>query len=240
MMNFGGLTISWSVFLNGSLSYHARARMASVITAIAHRLVASMKSVNEVVREYQNVLENMVVDAANGLYKNRRSTFVKTMQQLIIDDAQSVYIEGLLEGGRKPPELDEDDERAIREWTLSQTRNVGAFADDAMAVALLKGDERTAARNGMLERVKQWADSLAWLGRLAGLNATDKDPYLTYDGDDGQESCPECQKYKGKRKRKSAWEKLGLLARNGNPNFTCGRWENCHHNYYNDAGDEVL
>ena len=211
---------------------------AKIVVVDYVALGAAMKSVNEVVRDYQNLLENLVVDAANG--NVRRSPFVKQMQQAIIDNAQSAYIEGLREGGRKPPTIEADDQKAIDSWILTQTPSVGAFVDDAMAVSKLSGDEKTAARDVMLGRVQQWADSLAWLGRLAGVNAKDDDPYLTYDGDDGEESCPECQKYKGKRKRKSAWEKLGLLERNGNPNFTCGRWENCHHNYYNDAGDEVL
>jgi len=64
--------------------------------------------------------------------------------------------------------------------------------------------------------------------------------YLTYNGEDGEESCRQCQKYKGQRHKKSWWESRGLLGRNGNENFDCGRWENCHHNYYNDAREQVL
>ncbi len=197
-------------------------------------------SVNEVVRDYRDILENLVVDAANGEYANRRSTFVQGMQTAIIDGAQLIYTEGLKEGGREPPEIEKADQDVIDDWILSQTGNVGSFADDARAVAKLSGDERTAARNAMLTRVGQWVESLAQFGRLAELNASGNDVWLTYDGEDGEESCAHCRKMKGQRHRKSWWEKRGLLARNGNPNFDCGRWENCNHNYYNDAGEWVL
>lgn len=222
--------------------------MRSVASAVANLEIVLTRverylhelSVNEIVRDYRNTLENLVVDAANGLYANRRSSFVQQMQTAIIDSGQSAYVEGLGEGGREPPTIEKDDEAAIRDWTLSQTDSSGSFADDALAVAKLDGDERTAARNAMLTRVGQWVESLAQLGRLAELNASGQDMYLTYDGEDGLESCAQCQKFKGQRHKKSWWESRGLLARFGNPNFDCGRWENCHHNYYDDAGKQVL
>jgi len=173
-------------------------------------------SVNEVVREYQNTLENLVTDAGNGLFNRRRSSFVQQMQTAIIDNGQSVYVEGLKEGGREPPEIEQADREAIDSWILSQTDNTGAFADDAMAVAKLEGDERTEARNAMLTRVRQWVESLAQLGRLAELNSSGDNMYLTYNGEDGEESCRQCQKYKGQRHKKSWWESRGLLGRNGN------------------------
>jgi len=67
------------------------------------------------------------------------------------------------------------------------------------------------------------------------------DPPLRYDGDDGEESCEECQEYKGQTHRRTWWDKRGLLARNGNPNFGCRRFDNCHHSYFHArTGEKVI
>jgi hypothetical protein len=65
------------------------------------------------------------------------------------------------------------------------------------------------------------------------------DPALTFDGPDGRESCRECQFHKGKRHTTKYWRSRGLLGRNGNPNFTCGRWV-CQHSFFADDGELVV
>ena len=210
---------------------------AVALSKMARTLGLTRFSINEETRDYQDILERLVVDAANG--NARRSAFVKEMQQEIIDRAETVYIEGLREAGREPPEITDDDQKRINDWILSQTSSVGAFVDDAMAVAELTGDERTEARNAMLDRVGVWVQALDWLGGIAKLEELGN-IYLTFDGDDGKESCVQCQVYKGQRHKRSWWESRGLLERNGNLNFDCGRWENCQHNYYDDDGEMIL
>lgn len=76
-------------------------------------------------------------------------------------------------------------------------------------------------------------DSILGQGRLRG----DSNIMLTFDGDDGAESCKQCQKYKGQRHRARWWIKKDLVRRNGNENFDCGRWDPCHHHLYTDEGD---
>lgn len=64
-----------------------------------------------------------------------------------------------------------------------------------------------------------------------------KDIALTFVGDDGEESCKTCQKWKGKRHRKSFWENRGLIpGQPGNPNFEC-RGYNCQHFLVDDNGN---
>ena len=193
-------------------------------------------SINEVVRSYQDTLERYVVDAANG--NMTASTIMGKMRDLILSSSEEVYIEGLREGGVKDPELDDEDKRTIRDWVLEQVQHIESFADACVAVSKLQGDDKTSARNTMLDRVELWVTSIRNLGNLATLNAKG-DPYLTYDGDDGQESCVDCQKYKGQRHKKSWWEKRSLLDR-PNQNYECGRYENCHHHFFDDDGEQVM
>jgi len=210
---------------------------AKLIRSMAHALGIDRYSINEVVRSYRDVLYRLIVDAANGNITRR--AFVNDMQQEIIDKATEVYTEGLREGSSGEVELSDTDTATIRDWILSQTSHVGSFADDARAVNLETGDARTEARNVIEGRIDTWVNALNQLGLLALANAKG-DPMLTFDGDDGKESCKDCQKYKGKRHKKSWWESRGLLPRNGNPNFECGRWDNCKHNYFYDDGSLAL
>lgn len=63
-----------------------------------------------------------------------------------------------------------------------------------------------------------------------------KDIALTFVGEDGAESCKTCQKWKGKRHRKSFWLKRGLIpGQPGNTNFEC-RGYNCEHYLVDDNG----
>ncbi len=196
-----------------------------------------LKSINEVLRSYSDTLTRWVVDAANGTL--RASGIAAKFRKFLIESGQAAYIEGMREGGVKNPEIDGDDQVAINEWIISQTPHLYKFADDAVAVSKLKGSKRTAARAAMLDRVRIWTQALESLGQLAVAN-TKGNPMLTFEGDDGEESCDECQKYKGMRKRKSWWEKRGLLMRNGNENYGCRRFDNCHHFHYYDNGSLAL
>lgn len=202
-------------------NYHARARMASVVDAIIARLQAkaAVKSINEVTREYRDALENLVVDAANG---NVKAGAFRTNHNTLIDElAQGVYVEGMREGGIKDAEgeLDSDDEAAIRDWQLEQLGFVLGFAQDAAAVSELKGDERTAARDGMLRRVDAWVSRLNDLGSLGYARA--KQGVMSYwELGETEVHCVDCKKYSDLgAHRLGWWVDKGYLPRS--PDLAC-------------------
>jgi hypothetical protein len=62
----------------------------------------------------------------------------------------------------------------------------------------------------------------------------------TFDGDDGNESCPDCQRMKGQRHSLKWWREHDLIPRPGNPNYECGNWPgHCHHGLYDDEGNWI-
>ena len=63
-----------------------------------------------------------------------------------------------------------------------------------------------------------------------------KNKMLTFGGDDGEESCKTCQKYKGQRHRASWWVKRDLIIYRGNMNYECGCWQ-CQHYFFDDSGN---
>ena len=94
-------------------------------------------------------------------------------------------------------------------------------------------------------------DPSSWVSdRSSGYTATLNDIYsmgkvfgagemaLTFDGDDGQESCPDCQRLKGETHPASWWIENDLIPTQGNSNFQCGGW-NCMHGLVDKNGDWV-
>ena len=213
-----------------------RVRLNEAISAAADWLAErETKTINQIVAGYINRLTALVNAAI-------RSGDAVTMRQqhkaLIKNVARDVYRDGYREGGLDPKDLEPDErdnyEEAIDDWIASQSEYVNQFAKDAAAA---KKDKE--ARAGVLGRVDQWASSLRNFGEAGRLAALGNIP-LTYDGEDGDESCEECQQYKGQRHRRNWWAQRDLLRRNGNENFTCGRWDNCHHYFKDDNGKLVV
>lgn len=87
------------------------------------------------------------------------------------------------------------------------------------------------------ERAAGYTGTLREVYNYARLNAM-KDIMVTFAGDDGAESCDDCQKYKGKRHRIS-W----FIARDAVPPYgsglQCHRGGKCQHGLMNDAGEWV-
>jgi hypothetical protein len=61
---------------------------------------------------------------------------------------------------------------------------------------------------------------------------------LVFEGDDGSESCPECQKMKGKRHTIKYILANNLIPRPGNDNFSCGGYR-CMHYWKNPKTGEI-
>ena len=63
-----------------------------------------------------------------------------------------------------------------------------------------------------------------------------KNVMLTFDGEDGKESCATCQKYKGQRHRAKWWVSRDLIPGPGNTNYECNGY-NCMHELQDDDGE---
>lgn len=191
--------------------------------------------------QYQVQLESIVINTLQGFQPGEAQKRIhdNILRSGIAFDA---YTEGMRAGGSQQPNFDltEDDIVIIESWISSQIGFTFPFAQRAEEVGRMDEDDPRRAP-GVAEvngRIFLWIDaliSLAGQGKLAAL----KNPALTFDGPDGKESCQECQFWKGKRHTTMFWRRRGLLGRNGNPNFTCGRWV-CQHSFFADDGELVV
>ena len=133
--------------LSSSTKY---ALLAAALSTLEQALTLwTLKSVNEVLREYRDTLTRWIVDSANGnLMAGDMSRQHKTLLKRL---ALAAYLEGMREGGISSPEeeLDDDDRETIADWVNEQGAHTLDFARAAAAVSKLNGDEKTAARGGM-------------------------------------------------------------------------------------------
>lgn len=90
-------------------------------------------------------------------------------------------------------------------------------------------DEAQSRANGYADGL----DSIYNLGKLCA----DGNQMLTFTGDDGNESCFDCQRLKGERHRASWWVDNDLIPGPGNDNYACNGY-NCSHILVDDEGNQ--
>ena len=138
----------------------------------------------------------------------------------------------------------------------------GGGDPDNMVVAASSwlGDREDQERQNILDLFRTLKDQMAidpsvdigsWISdRSGGYTGSMNDVYnmgvlfgkqgeaLTFDGDDGKESCSTCQRLKGETHPASWWIENNLVPTQGNENFECGGW-NCQHGLVDMDGNWV-
>lgn len=141
--------------------------------------------------------------------------------------ADMAWIDG---GGELP--LDED---ALSVASAAESAELGYVEELANNLRMLKKDESFNSNEAaaVAERhAEGYARSLDRLyNSIKVLAAGSK--MLTFVGDDGTESCTDCQKYKGKRHKAKWWVANDAVP--PNRNFECGGWQ-CLHVLADDSG----
>lgn len=200
---------------------------------VANLLILAAKSINQALREYENVLTRQAYEVLNGT--SDAIDFRRAHKALLKSSAKSAFEEGWIEGGGKLEDAEPDDIAMIGDFVTEQSGFVNDFATWLASTDDNGKRNWEMKRRQLAERIAAWVLALQNFAERVAARAKG-DPYLTFDGDDGAESCDECQEYKGQRHRMSWWEKRDLIKRNGNDNYGCGRWAPCHHHFYYDDG----
>lgn len=176
--------------------------------------------------DYRNRLFEALMGYAGG---TRVTAHKNAFRQAVAEDVPAAFYSGYVEAGGEDTEP--QDEKELTRLLNAQLE----FVDGVFDWVKEQREAETITEPAITARVDTWVGTLSSIyaeGKARG----DANQMLTFQGDDGAESCPDCQKLKGKRHSAGYWRKKGLLARNGNPNFECGRWDACAHDYYTDAG----
>lgn len=197
---------------------------------IAFRIKAALPATEDYDVIRADLVERLTDAFLSYVSSARGARHQNAARRALVENIPAAFYAGYVEAGGE--ETEADDEKWL---TAEQGRQLDFLADTFVALKEQR-DAETATESGLRARVGDWArmlDGVFSEGKLRGADNV----MLTFDGDDGEESCAECQKYKGQRHSAKWWVKRDLVRRNGNDNFGCGRWDNCHHDLYTDDGE---
>ncbi len=142
-----------------------------------------------------------------------------------IEATDAAYVEG---GGELPIDMETAD------WARAQLDIQLAYVDQLFATLRelrQSGDVNAAAE--ALSRANGYASSLDQQYSEAKARGA-KNKMLTMVGDDGKESCKDCQRMKGQRHRASWWISHDMVP--GSSNYECQGWR-CEHFLIDDNGE---
>ena len=182
--------------------------------------------------EVKNAILGYLVDDSTNPVKYRNQ-----MAKAMVTAFKDAFDRGYIDGGGSTSEMEQSD----RDWVYSKQITERGFINQLFdRLKELKKEEpdedNTGEADARSESYSTTLDGVYSEGVLRG----NKNQMLTFDGDDGEESCPECRKLKGKRHSSKWWVNRGLIpGQPGNQNYTC-RGYNCHHYLYNDSGEIIV
>lgn len=203
------------------------------------------ESVNEVLREYDDVLTRWGADVLNG--RMDKAEYRRVHKAAISDFGKRAYEEALREGGIDPREADSRDAERLNDWTTEQRGFVNGYAD--FLVSEDAGGKRNseAKRREMGEHIELWGVSLKNLAQQA--EAAQSNPPLTMKRRPGapktKASCDTCGELEGETHRFEWWagknpDRVDYTKRNGNDAYECGHWEDCFHSLFHAKTGEMV
>lgn len=239
--------LDWAIQNGASFADTARA-LDGVAMHDAIGAVKSVSSFADIRTIYTDALFENLLDFGLSSKGTRVTTYQNAIRKAMVEAFNSAFDAGYAEssGG---PRTDADDEDAMY-WLMERINAEYGFIGQ-MVQSLKQLRDQFRAGEATDEDVSDFVsarvdgytnslDNVYGIGKVYGKS----NMMLTFDGDDGgKDACKPgqgCKKWKGQRHRAKWWIARGLIERYGNPNFECGRWDNCLHTFNDDKGNVVI
>ncbi|MBP9750991.1 MAG: hypothetical protein KBC95_04070 [Candidatus Peribacteraceae bacterium] len=139
----------------------------SVAALVAAYVAQAVKTVRTVVVDYEVELTGPIADYFNG--DGSSGAVRATFQRAIRGYAKDAYIEGIRDGKGNAEDFDDEDADVVDAWIDEQLSHVDGLIDALRATE--GAQDRTAAQQGILTRVRYWVNALADLGGRGKLRA---------------------------------------------------------------------
>lgn len=178
--------------------------------------------------DYSNRLFESFISYLSSGGTSRR--FENQVRRAITEDFPQAFYRGYADAGG------EDTEKADEAWLTARMATEFGFVGPVFDELEAWRESEDFTEQDVKDKAETWCVTLDGVYSEGKLRGNDN-IMLTFDGEDGEESCKQCQKYKGARHSAKWWTARDLIRRNGNENFDCGRWENCQHDLYDDEGE---
>lgn len=185
----------------------------------------------------RSVLYEEVYEAVSGYLSSGGpvTSYRNRMRKAVEEYFLLGFYRGYVDAGAE--EVEDEDEDWVAESIADQVDFIYGLFD---SLKVLRD-------NGVDSSAEGEARATAWAGTMDGIYGEGKfrgdgNKMLTMKRDpDAPESiadpCATCQRWRGKRRSAKKWRADGLIARNGNDAYECGRWEGaCYDEFYDDSG----
>lgn len=193
----------------------------------AGNVAGDLSSINSV---YHDRITKILTDYFEG--GNLRS-LSNAFKRAVIESFGSAFDQGWMDGGQELPV----DDTALTWFKARVEEEFGHVEMLFQQAKELRGEEGFDFFEWVSARADGYTNTLKELYNAGRLRAM-KDQMVTFDGDDGEESCPDCQRLKGSR-HKISW----FVKRNYVPPFgtglECHPGGRCQHGLMDDGGNWV-
>lgn len=225
--------------MSSALTPEHRAAAQAAAAALADVILfpgAAVKSVNEVLRDYENRLTRFSYEALNG--QMDAVDFRRAHKALIKSLAPEAYKEGINEGGGDPAELDAEDARAVIDFVSEQSDFVNDFAKWLVSTNDAGKRNWPEKRAELGQRIDYWSQSMRALAQQA-FGKAQGDPVCEWRVGD-TEHCDTCRELDGQKHKLSWYLKRNYKPRTPGAELDCKGFE-CQCRLVNvKTGDTVL
>lgn len=171
--------------------------------------------------DFERAVYDAIQGMTDGAIESRRRAGI-VMRGHISTYGRKGMIDGLAEGGVAVETLEGDDLAIYKSLVAENSIHVSSLTG-----SIYNGDT-VLSEAGIRSRVQAWVNKTLEAFRIAGLNSADANGLYEFYGDDGDESCSDCKRLKGKKFRLKDWIASDYLPSASNPKLECGGW-NCQH-----------
>lgn len=200
----------------------------SVKAAFAQvRALISVKAIETTKDAFTSAFNNILEGARDEDY--RRTQAQRQLYRAVQRFGTQAYLDGLSEGGVDvgEDELDREDQRSIARLLAEQ----GGYINDFMKRVYQDGISDALAE----QKAEQWFARSIEPFHAAGLLAANENMLVEFAGEDGEESCAECQLLKGQRHRLGQFYERGLVPPFGH-GLSCADGGHCLHKLVQVSG----
>jgi hypothetical protein len=221
--------LQWEKCKRRTVQYYCMLRLWStcIMDAIlADAIKQALGTYPQIRKKYYEDVFAAVYDYLDG--EGSVTKFKNAMKRAMVEAFNATETVAWEDGGGTPP-VDED----TREWiTAMQDAELSYIDVLFQSLKSIRGDEELKIVQYSQDRAAGYAATLDRIYNHAKVAAAGS-KMLTFAGDDGAESCSDCSKYKGKRRRASWWVKNNAVP--PNRDFECKGY-NCRHVLVDDSG----
>ena len=184
--------------------------------------LGGVKAIQSTRLDFESDFADAITAAQNDEMNRRRFGIVA--RALLRRHGQRAYLDGLADGGVEQDSLDESDLDIFSGWLVEQSGYVTDFADALFDDATVTPESKASV----------WFNRSIMPIYGEGVKQADLNGLYELVGDDGEESCKDCQRLKGQVHRLRGWDARGWWPF-PNENTECGGF-NCAHLYVKATG----